>query len=123
VFGSLAGFRNEGGILRRVGLALVVGFLSLLSAGCGPSNRLGITTPTLSSAEVNVPYQETIRGGGGSSPYTFTVVEGALPPGLSLDSDGRLSGTPTQQGSFPFKVRVRDARGREADRQLTLHVR
>lgn len=45
---------------------------------------------------------------GGVAPLSWTA-ETTLPPGLSFSSSGRLSGTPTQVGRWPFRVRVRDA--------------
>jgi hypothetical protein len=36
----------------------------------------------------------------------FTLLSGALPPGLTLASDGTISGTPTQAGTFNFTAQV-----------------
>src|SRR5262249_41042922 len=49
---------------------------------------------------------------------------GTLPSGLSLTSDGTLSGTPTSAGSFNFTVRVRDSAQPKATttKKLTLTV-
>jgi len=47
---------------------------------------------------------------GGTLPYTWSVDPASLPPpGLSLNSQGVLSGTPTANGSFYFTVDVTDA--------------
>jgi hypothetical protein len=47
---------------------------------------------------------------GGIPPYTWSVVVGSLPPGLSLgSSSGILSGIPASTGSFNFTVQVTDA--------------
>ena len=40
---------------------------------------------------------------GGSPPYTW-IASGTLPPGITLGSDGTLSGTPTKIGTFAFSV-------------------
>ena len=40
--------------------------------------------------------------------YQWSVIGGALPPGLSLSSMGLLSGTPAANGTFTFLVRVED---------------
>jgi YVTN family beta-propeller protein len=47
----------------------------------------------------------------GAAPVTFSVSYGALPDGLTLGSDGRLSGTPTQLGSYDFSVMATDGDG------------
>lgn len=50
---------------------------------------------------------------GGKQPYTWTVSSGNLPDGLTLSSDGLLSGTPTQGAKiYSFTVRVTDSNGR-----------
>ncbi|MDH4177794.1 MAG: Ig domain-containing protein [Thermoleophilia bacterium] len=62
-----------------------------------------------SEGEVGTPYQHRFDARGGSPPYTFVVLSGALPPGLTLRSDGLVSGTPTQSGSFSFWVELTDS--------------
>ncbi len=47
---------------------------------------------------------------GGREPYTFTV-QGTLPTGLSLTPEGYLTGTPTEDGSFYFRLVISDAKG------------
>ena len=47
---------------------------------------------------------------GGYLPSAWSITAGNLPPGLTLgSSDGSLSGTPTQVGSFTFTVTVTDS--------------
>lgn len=53
--------------------------------------------------------------------YEWSVAGGALPPGLSLSTNGLLSGTPTTTGTFTFLVRAADA-ANYGVRQLTLVV-
>jgi len=69
------------------------------------------------SGEVNFVYGN--RGDGspfrffaeGSTPITWTISNGKLPPGLSLSSDGRVTGTPTQGGVFEFVVKASNPAG------------
>jgi large repetitive protein len=69
---------------------------------------LTIANPVFHSGEVGVTYTPvTLSATGGLPPYTWTVV-GALPGGLTLSSDGIVSGTPTQNGFFAFSVQVLD---------------
>jgi len=68
---------------------------------------------TLSQGRLGTPYNESIsayikNADDGSYDYRFSI-EGNLPPGIQYQSDGRLlelTGTPTQVGSFSFKVKV-----------------
>jgi hypothetical protein len=58
---------------------------------------------------VTYPYGGfSFNASGGSPPYTWTS-SGSLPPGITLGSDGTLSGTPTQTGSFSFSVTATDS--------------
>jgi hypothetical protein len=69
----------------------------------------GITlTAIATTGTVGTPYNQTIIASGGTSPYTFSFT-GTLPPGLSLNSSGVVSGTPTTAGSFNFTVTATDA--------------
>jgi hypothetical protein len=69
---------------------------------------LTISNPVFHSGEVGVTYAPvTLAAAGGVPPYTWTTV-GSLPAGLTLSSDGVVSGTPTQNGYFGFGVQVLD---------------
>ncbi len=69
---------------------------------------LAITTATLPSGLVGTAYSQTLAATGGTTPYTWSVSAGVLPPGLSLSSGGVLSGTPTATGVASFTVKVTD---------------
>jgi hypothetical protein len=71
---------------------------------------LNIGGAPLSPAPLNVDYHSQIPVSGGTPPYTFNVIAGALPQGLSLNlSTGSIDGTPTQNGTFNFRVSVMDS--------------
>src|SRR5436305_12915575 len=48
---------------------------------------------------------------GGTEPYHFALVDGALPPGVNLTGAGGLRGKPTLAGSFDAFIQVTDAAG------------
>jgi hypothetical protein len=78
-------------------------------------------TDTLSPGTVGQSYANSLFASGGVRPYTWSIVAGALPPGLSL-SGNTISGTPTTAGSFVFTAQVRDNQGTTARQQFTINV-
>ena len=60
---------------------------------------------------------------GGVPGYTWSLVSGQLPPGLELsESPGRITGVPTEPGTFTFTVRVTDSRDATAERTFSITV-
>ncbi len=96
-------------------LFLGLGLMLWTLTGCGgkvplngpaPLNFAGVPLP---NAELNTFYKEVIVVTGGLQPYTYTITGGSLPPGLSMNSSGVVSGTPTALGSSSFIVTVADS--------------
>jgi M6 family metalloprotease-like protein len=68
-------------------------------------------------------YADTLRAEGGVGTYTWTVVQGALPPGLALSgASGVLSGSPTQAGNWSFTARAASGATSSAQRQFRVNV-
>jgi hypothetical protein len=65
-------------------------------------------TGTLGAGTAGVAYSATLgaTGGYGTGTYTFSLISGALPTGLTLSAAGILSGTPTGAGTFTFTAQV-----------------
>ena len=70
---------------------------------------LQITTTELSSGNVNTFYQSQLDATGGTTPYLWSIVSGKLPPGLTLNPSGLISGTPTMPSLSNFTARVTDS--------------
>ncbi|MCS5516892.1 cadherin-like domain-containing protein [Pseudomonas qingdaonensis] len=81
-----------------------------------------IGTTTLANATQNVPYTASISASGGTAPYSYTIVSGALPSGMTLAPTGSLAGTPTAPGTTSFTVRVTDSQSFQASQALSLTV-
>jgi hypothetical protein len=70
---------------------------------------LAITTTALPNGSVGTAYSQTLAASGGTPPYTWSLISGALPAGLSLSSSGVISGTPTAAGTATFTVKATDS--------------
>jgi hypothetical protein len=72
----------------------------------------------LGGAFVNEPYNLQLTTNSAGAILNWSVVSGALPTGVSLNSStGLISGSPTATGDFTFKVQVKDAGGTRSDSQ------
>lgn len=81
-----------------------------LAIGGFVGTALDITTSnTMPNGNVGIAYTTSLTGTGGVAPYTFAVVGGSVPTGLTLNSDGTWSGSPTTTGTFNFDVTITDS--------------
>ena len=100
--------------------AIVLIFIITNSAESAGSILLSYQLP---NGEVGVPYAGTISASGGISPYTFSMVDGTLPAGLTLNrTSGSITGTPTIAATKYLRVRVTDARGAVVSIQARLAI-
>jgi hypothetical protein len=73
-----------------------------------------------SSASIGVAYSDGVAA---SNSPSYSVVSGALPTGLSLNSGtGAITGTPTVNGTFTFVIRASNAGGSADTGTLTITV-
>ncbi len=83
-------------------------------AGC---NLITLSPASLPGGTVGASYSQTITASGGMAPYTFVIASGSLPPGLSLQANGTLSGVATTAGTYNFTVNANsltECRGSQA---------
>jgi hypothetical protein len=78
-----------------------------------------VTASPLPAGTNGAAYDRPLQAVGGFLPYFWTVTGGALPAGLSLSLDGRLTGTPTATGTFNFTVDVNNVTNQAF--ALTIH--
>lgn len=68
-----------------------------------------VASGALPPGSVGTPYSATLQADNGTAPYTWSLISGALPAGLSLSASGVISGTPTATGTSDFTVEVTDS--------------
>jgi serine protease len=81
-----------------------------------------IQTGSLPPGDVGEPYAAQLDATGGTGAYSWSVIDGALPDGLTLSSTGAISGVPTRVGSSTFTARVTDEAAATHSRTFTIVI-
>lgn len=82
---------------------------------------LAITTNSLPNGTANMAYSATLAASGGTTPYTWSITSGSLPPGLTLNS-GAITGMPTTVGTSNFTAQVKDNNNQTATKALSIAI-
>ena len=91
--------------------------------GYGQAPVITLAPNTLPDAALGEVYTQNLSASGGSAaPYAFLVLSGAIPTGLTLNTDGTWSGAPTILGVFNFTVRSKDANNLATTRSYSIMV-
>lgn len=104
------------GFLRARILCLAV--LAGTARGQGP-------TPTaiiLPAGTVGTAYSVQLSVTGGTPPIVWAISAGSLPPGISLTSDGAITGTPTKAGAYLFTVKLTDVNGQTGAGDFIINI-
>jgi large repetitive protein len=84
---------------------------------------LNIMNNGLPNGSVGVPYSQTLEPRGGMAPYTFSLTNGALPTGLTLNpSTGVINGTPQTTSAISIGIGLSDINGDYVTRSFTLNI-
>lgn len=83
---------------------------------------LAIVTASLPVSYVNEPLTVPLAATGGTSPYTWSLLGGQVPPGTVLAPTGEISGSPTAVGQFTATVAVADQGGATANTDVVANV-
>lgn len=83
-----------------------------------------LALPVPQTGDVGVAYLDQLTVTGGTGPFAWSILSGALPTGLNLGGGtGLISGTPSAGGTFSFTVQVTDGFGRSATQALSIGIR
>ncbi len=106
-------------------LAVAICTMTVNAAAAAGSavSSLRIVTAALPEAAALTPYSAALEADGGKSPYTWSAVAGsALPSGLSLSAEGRVTGRASVPGEYAFRVRLADTGGQQFETPVGLKV-
>lgn len=81
------------------------------------------STASLPSGQVGVAYTAALTASGGSGTISFSVGGGNLPPGVTLNGSGAMTGTPTAAGTFSFTAEVNDTSGNSATAGISILIK
>jgi hypothetical protein len=73
------------------------------------AQALSIPTSNPPQFTVGTPVALTLQAQGGTSPYTWAVVAGILPPGLTVTAAGAVAGSPSKAGTYMTTLSASDA--------------
>ena len=93
-----------------------------LTISAAPCPTITLSPSSLPAGTAGSPYNQTLTASGGTGPYSFVILSGSLPPGLTLSASGALTGTPTASGSFGFTVAATDTKGCTGTRGYAIAV-
>jgi hypothetical protein len=83
---------------------------------------LGITNPNLPDGSSGTAYSEQFQADGGTAPFTFQVLVGVLPDGLTMDATGLVTGTPTTANTFDFTVGITSSDGNVCEQDCSITI-
>ncbi|MCC6590783.1 MAG: putative Ig domain-containing protein [Bryobacterales bacterium] len=96
------------------------------SQDCSMAVQAGVSITSacpLPDVGVGIAYAQTLAASGGTPPYTWAVIRGALPPGMQLGrTTGILSGASLSPGVYEFGIQATDTRGSSGQKDCALRV-
>ena len=83
-----------------------------------------VTSSPLTDGTNGVAYSQTVVASGGTGSYTYAQTAGTAPTGLTVNSNGTITGTPTVPGVYTFTVTATDTGGNSGSKvfQITINT-
>lgn len=89
-------------------------------SGVKAAGEFKVITPYLPDAIEGGAYDRELLSAFGKEPVSYALAGGALPPGMEVAAEGRITGASDRGGDYEFTVQATDADGRTARRKLRL---
>lgn len=88
--------------MKKVFLFLITMSIMIMTGVCAYAADYDVKTTSLPSGKAYEPYSAQIEMAAGNDGYTFEFATGVKPKGLTINSDGSITGIPTTAGCFPY---------------------
>ena len=108
--------------MRLAAVAAVVASASVLLAGGASAFGIDLENPPQPGV-VGMPYKYVFIAKKGAPPFAFWFDGGDLPPGLKIEPDGTMQGTPEVPGFFEFTVAASQYDGSETQWGTSVTIR
>lgn len=86
------------------------------------SSDLGIIDDLPRTIRIGEPISHQFKANAATLPLTWTIVEGSLPNGLTMNDQGLVNGTPSTLGDSSFALELLDATGKSVRISFTITV-
>jgi uncharacterized protein (TIGR03437 family) len=84
---------------------------------------MSVPSTQLPSGAVGATYSSVVlAAANGTAPYSWKLLHGGLPAGMSLDPNGTVSGIPSVPGGFAFAAQATDANHAKAVGTITISI-
>ena len=81
-----------------------------------------LTPATLANGVIGQTFTQQFSPTGGAAPFTYSLLGGTLPRGMTLQPDGKLTGIPEERGSFTFTVKATNQSGCMGTQAITWQI-
>src|SRR5437588_1949300 len=113
--------------MRFIPIFAVIAVLAGITAGSASALAFDDADYFWPNGEVGTPYFKQVLGrtdgGACGNKCKFAVISGAMPPGITLSSDGKATGSPQALGTYSFWVQLRGVYGgTPAEREFSINV-
>lgn len=98
---------------------VTLSLLLVFGTGCGPALPMPASIP---SGVEDRAYEHALEITDGEPPFEWYLIAGQLPPGLELETDGVIEGTPTTPGEYEFTLEATDEGIRRGEKAYRISI-
>lgn len=112
--------------MKKISAFLIIMIAMLMAGVCAHAAEFDVENTFLPMGKAYEEYNGQINMVGGNDGYSFEFVSGFMPTGLTVNSDGSITGTPTSAGyysSMDIRIKHKDGTSRIVSFQINITPR